>query len=132
MRSDEEILNMWWTREDIANIAHDNWACWAIYWHTCDYCWETDYYWFFDENKKQYWETINPTKKELKALWFEFKNWIYFYSNKEKHIQLRYVIDVVNFWRYKVWYESDELYLSSIDDIKQMQKAVDEWFINNL
>lgn len=57
---------------------------------------------------------------------------MYVYSNKEKHIQLRYVIDVVNFWRYKVWYESDELYLSSIDDIKQMQKAVDEWFINNL
>lgn len=40
---DDQILMRWWTEEDIKAYAHDVWwACWAIYWWTCDYCWETD------------------------------------------------------------------------------------------
>lgn len=84
---------------------------------------------FFKKTKNE--EVIYLTSKELKKLWFVYneRNWFFSYENKEKNLEIRYVIDILDFWRYRNWRTSEELYLYSIDDIKKMQKAIDEWFI---
>lgn len=86
MLSDEEILMRWWTQEDISEIAHDNWACWAIYWWTCNHCGKTDNSsqeeifqeelnwikmdWFNEDNA---WDQIDKLKDLYKRFWKELK-----------------------------------------------------------